>query len=45
MTALTLTKAPQDGASGEALRALIERYETARNRRRDWEPLWQDAYE
>ena len=45
MTSLTLTTAPDAGANGEALRALIERYETARNRRRDWEPLWQDAYE
>ncbi len=45
MTAPVLTKAPHGGASGEALRTLVERYNTARNRRRAWEPLWQDAYE
>lgn len=45
MTAPVLTKAPHGGANGEALRTLVERYNTARNRRRAWEPLWQDAYE
>lgn len=30
---------------GDALPKLIERYERARQRRRAWEPLWQDAYE
>ena len=45
MTSMVLTKAPHGGVNGEALRTLIERYETARNRRRAWEPLWQDAYE
>lgn len=45
MTSMVLTKTPDGGVDGEALRTLIQRYEIARNRRRPWEPLWQDAYE
>lgn len=41
----TITDRKDEADDRAALAAILRRYDTARARRRDWEPLWRQAYE
>lgn len=45
MTKMNIDQSSRDEAGRENLRAFMQRYERARQRRSAWEPLWQEVYE